>query len=227
MIVVVIIALASGAASIGLGAITKTNLRSACVRLVALSQYAYHRALTNGTTVRLTLDLDEGTVMLSEAEGRVSLVRSDAPLRERARKDGDGVDPGAGIDPWAAAKARIEKPNALVLPPSPFAAISSENGKPIKRFEKHAVGDRIQIASVVVSHEAEPRKSGKTDLFFFPSGLTQHAVIQLRDTGDTIYSVEIHPLTGRATVHNVPFEPEVLTDDPTERDQRATEIEAR
>lgn len=227
MIVVVIIAMASSAVSMGLGAITKTNLRSACVRLVALSQYAYHRALANGVTVRLTLDLDEGTVELSEAEGRVSLVRSDAPLRDRATKDQDAVDPGAGIDPWAAAKARIEKPGALVLPPSPFAAIASENGNPIKRFQKHAVGDKISIARVVVSHEAEPRQAGKTDLFFFPSGLTQHAVIQLRDPGDSIYSVEIHPLTGRATLHNVPFEPEVLTDDPTERDQKASEMEAR
>ena len=80
---------------------------------------------------------------------------------------------------------------------------------------------------MVVSHEAEPREAGKTDLFFFPSGLTQHAVIQLRDRSDTIFSVEIHPLTGRAVLHNVPYEPEVLYDDPKLRDQRATQMEAR
>ncbi len=227
MIVVVIIAIASSAVSMGLGSITRTNLRSACVRLASLSQYAYHHALSNGVTVRLTLDLDEGTVELSQAEGRVSLVRSDAPLREEAFKSKDGVDPGAGIDPWAAAKARLEKPGQLVLPPSPFSAITSENGKPIKRFQKQPVGDNVAIARVVVSHEAEPREAGRTDLFFFPSGLTQHAVIQLRDKSDTIFSVEIHPLTGRAVLHNVPYEPEVLYDDPKLRDQRATQMEAR
>jgi len=228
MIVVVIVAIGASAASLGLGAITKTNLRSAAVRLVALSQYGYHRALANGTTVRMTLNLDEGTVEMSEAEGRVSLVRSDAPLREEAARDEDRGDPGAGLDPWAVAKAKIEKPmDELKLPPSAFSPITSDNGKPIQRFAKHPVGDDIRIAKVIVAHEEQPREQGKTDLFFFPSGLTQHAVIQLRDRSDTIYSVEIHPLTGRGTVHNVPFEPEVLVDDPNKRDTDATELEDR
>ena len=226
MVVIVIIAIGASAASVGLGTITKTNLRSACVRLVALSQYGYHRALANGTTVRLTLNLDDGTVELSEAEGRVSLVRSDAPLREEAARDEDRGDPGAAVDPWALAKAKVEKPiDELKFPPSGFSAIKGDNGKPIKRFAKHPVGDDIKIAKVVVAHEEEPRERGKTDLFFFPSGLTQHAVIQLRDRNDTVYSVEIHPLTGRGTVHNVPFEPEVLIDDPSKRNDEASELE--
>ena len=107
----------------------------------------------------------------------------------------------------------------------PFSPIRADNGKPVKRFGRNAVGDDIQIAKVIVAHEEQPRVAGKTDLFFFPSGLTQHAVIQLRDRGDTIYSVEIHPLTGRATVHNVPYQPEVLVDDPSKRNHEASELE--
>jgi prepilin-type N-terminal cleavage/methylation domain-containing protein len=225
MMVVVIIGIGASAVSVGIGAVTKTNLRSACIRLVALSQYAYHRALANGTTVRMTLDLDEGSVMLSEAEGRVSLVRSDAPLREKAAEDEDIGDPGAALDPWESLRTKLEKPlEELKFPPSPFSSITSNNGTPIKRFQKQPVGDDIRIVRVIVAHEAEPREAGKTDLFFFPSGLTQHAVVQLRDKGDSVFSVEIHPLTGRGTVHNTPFEPEVLVDDPTRRDSDATEL---
>jgi hypothetical protein len=227
MVVVVIVAMGASAASMGIGALTKTNLRSACMHVLALSRYAYHRALTNGTTVRLTLDLEGGTVEVSEAEGRVSLVRSDAPLRAEAARDEDSGDPGAGIDPWAAARAKLEKPDELVLPPSPFAAITTPSGKPIERFAKQPVGDDIKIAKVIVAHEAEPREEGRTDLFFFPNGLTQHAVVQLSDRDGTIYSVEIRPLTGRGIVHNVPFEPEVLMDDPNERTEQATELEDR
>jgi general secretion pathway protein H len=227
MVVVVIIAIGASAASLGIGALAKTNLRSACVHVLALSRYAYHRALTKGTTVRLTLDLEGGTVEVSEAEGRVSLVRSDAPLREEAARDEEAGDPGAGIDPWAAARARLEKPDELVLPPSPFSAITAPSGKTIERFSKQPVGDDIRITKVIVAHESEPREQGRADLFFFPSGLTQHAVVQLSDRDGTVYSVEIRPLTGRGTVHNVPFEPEVLMDDPSERNERATELEDR
>jgi general secretion pathway protein H len=226
MVVIVIVALGASAASMGIGALSKTHLRSACVRLLAVSRYAYHRALTNGTTVRLTLDLQEGTMELSEAEGRVSLVRSDAPLRVEAERE-DGVDPGAAVDPWAVARARLDRPDVLIMPPSPFSPIRTPSGKVMDRFKKRPVGEDIRIVRVVVAHEAAPREEGQTDLFFFPSGMTQHAVIQLADRSDTIYSVEIHPLTGRGTVHNVPYEPDVLFDDPTERNSRATQLEAR
>jgi general secretion pathway protein H len=232
MVVVVIIALGATAASVGLGSITRTNLKSACVRMMALARYAYHRALTNGTTVRLSLDLGRGTFALSEAHGRITLVRSDAPLRERAREDDDdGRDPGAGMDAWETARARLEKPlgdpNELKLPGSPFEAISTPSGKPMERFKTQPVGDKIRIVKVIVAHEADPKTDGATDLFFFPSGLTQHAVIQMADNSDTIFSVEIHPLTGKGTVHDAPFEPDVLMDDPKERNDKASQLESR
>ena len=88
------------------------------------------------------------------------------------------------------------------------------------------MGDDIRIVKVIVAHEEEPREHGKTDLFFFPSGLTQHAVDPAASTADdTIFSVEIHPLTGRGTVYNAPFEPEVLVDDPSKRNDEASELE--
>jgi hypothetical protein len=200
--------------------------------MMALARYAYHRALTNGTTVRLSLDLGRSTFALSEAYGRITLVRSDAPLRERAREDDDeGRDPGAGIDAWEMARARLEKPlgdpNELAPPSSPFEAITTPSGKAMERFKTQPVGDNIRIIKVIVAHEADPKTDGTTDLFFFPSGLTQHAVIQMADKSDTIFSVELHPLTGKGTVHDSPYEPEVLMDDPNERNEKASQLESR
>ncbi len=227
MVVVVIMALATGGASMGLGALTRTSLRSACLRVMALSRYGYHRALTQGTTVRMTLDLGKHTIGLSEAHGRITLVRSDAPLREALREDEDRGDPGAAIDPWEAAKQKMAKPDELSFPVSPFSAISSVSGKPIPRLATQEIGDGIRIVKVIVAHEADPREEGVTDLFFFPSGQTQHAVVQLADRNNTIFSVEIHPLSGQGKVHAAPYEPEVLIDDPTQRDENATEVEDR
>jgi prepilin-type N-terminal cleavage/methylation domain-containing protein len=238
MVVVVIVALGATGVSVGLGALTRTSLRSACVRLAALSRYAYHRALTKGTTVRLSLDFETGAFTLTEAHGRVALVRSDTKLREEAARameeeqegDDDAAeqkrdDPGAAIDAWEAARLKLEQPDTLVFPPSPFQAITTPSGKAMERFSGQPIGDDVRFAKVIVSHEAEPREEGIVDLFFFPSGLAQHAVIQLVDRNDVVYSVEIHPLSGRTTVYDAPYEPEVIMDDPTERDERASELE--
>jgi general secretion pathway protein H len=227
MIVVVIIALGTSAVSLGLGSLTRTNLRSACVRLMSLSRYAYHRALTQGTTVRVTLDFATSTFSVSEAHGRVTLVRSDAPLRKELGRDEDKGDPGAGIDPWAAAAARVAKLDQLSMPASPFEELKNPSGTPIARFRTQPIGDRIRLVKVVVAHEAEPKEEGKVDLFFFPSGLTQHTVVQLADGSDTIFSVEIHPLTGKGSIHTAPYEPELLFDDPTGDPDRKSQLEDR
>lgn len=227
MVVVVIVAMAAAGASMGLGALTRTSLRSACLRVMALSRYGFHRALTHGTTVRMTLDLSSGKIGLSEAHGRITLVRSDAPLRERLAEDEDRGDPGAALDPWAAAQAKLAKPDELAFPPSPFSPITSPSGAAIARFAQQPIGKDVRIVKVIVAHEAEPREEGVTDLFFFPSGLTQHAVVQLADRNQVIFSVEIHPLSGHGTVHAAPFEPEVLIDDTSQRDEKASELEDR
>ncbi|HEX5660288.1 MAG TPA: prepilin-type N-terminal cleavage/methylation domain-containing protein [Polyangiales bacterium] len=240
MVVVVIIAIGASAASYGLGALSKTSLQSACVRIASLSRYAYHRALTQSTTVRVTFDLDNDTYAVSEAHGRVTLVRSDAKMREdadRAAEEDKDRNPedrapvddgsGAGIDPWEAAKQKVEKPDVLTLPPSPFSPISSASGKPVERFKTQPIGDGVGIAKLIVAHEAKPKVEGKVDLFYFSNGQTQHAVVQLHDRDNIIYSVEIHPLTGRGTIRNTPYEPETLMDDPTKRNEDATEVEDR
>lgn len=228
MIVLVIVALGASAASIGLGSVTRTNLKSSCIRLMSLTRYAYHRALTHGSTVRLSLNLDKGTFAVSEAYGRITLVRSDAPLRtEAARDDDQHRDPGAGLDAWELARQRLEKPDELSLPASPFSQLTTPDGKVMERFKTQPIGDKIRIVKVVVAHEVEPKTEGTTDLFFFPSGLTQHAVIQLSDPSGAIFSVEIHPLTGKGSIHDSPYEPEVLMDSPNARGDEASQLQDR
>jgi prepilin-type N-terminal cleavage/methylation domain-containing protein len=234
MVVVVIVAIASTGVSMGIGALTRTSLRSACVRLSSLVRYSYHRSLTHGTTVRLTLNMESGTFNVTEAHGRVTLVRSDAPLREageRAEKEDDGEDApaedSAALDPWEAARLRLEQPDALVMPASPFAPLTTPSGATMERFSNKPIGDDVRFTKVIVAHEAEPREEGTVDLFFFPGGLTQHAVVQLIDRNEIVYSVEVHPLSGRTVIHDSPYEPEVLMDDPTQRDESATELDDR
>ena len=64
----------------------------------------------------------------------------------------------------------------------------------------------VSLAQVATEHRDGPALEGRAYLYFFPGGLTELAVIQLRDGRGYVNSVEVRPLTGRCTIHDVPFE---------------------
>jgi len=210
MVVIILLALFASGASFGLRALTKSRLRQACMTVVAASRYSYDRAIIQGSTTRVALDLDQGTIAIEEAPGFVTLAANDD--ERRANSDEEGGD-HAAVDPWAAAQARLENTLTPTLGRSPFGPIVGPEGEAIRRYRPRPLNDGIRIVRVISPHEIEPRDSGLASLYFFPGGLGEHAVVQLADAADTLYSVEIHALTGRAEVHNYAFEPEELSDD--------------
>jgi hypothetical protein len=76
----------------------------------------------------------------------------------------------------------------------------------------------VQIVKLIVPHEPAPLEQGKGAVHFFAGGMTEHAVIQLSDGGDTIYSIEVHPLTGRSRIRPEAYEPRDLIGDPERGD---------
>jgi len=71
-------------------------------------------------------------------------------------------------------------------------------------------------------HEPVPREDGRAYVYFFPGGLTEHVVVQVSDGDEDeprIYSIELHPLTGRAKVINSEYEPEEALDNLQEADE--------
>lgn len=210
MVVIILMALFATGASFGLRALTKSRLRQACMTLVAASRYAYDRAIIQGSTTRVALNLDQGTIAIEEAPGFVTLAANDD--ERRGNTDEEGGD-HAAVDPWAAAQARLENTLAPTLGRSPFGPIVDTDGDPIRRYQPRPLNDGIRIVRVISPHELEPRVSGVASIYFFPGGLGEHTVVQLTDPGDNLYSVEIHALTGRAEVHDYAFEPDELSDD--------------
>ncbi len=217
MIVVLILAIAASGASYGFGALNRTQLRSACMRLTAASRFAYNRAITRGTTVRIALDFREGTMAIEEAHGRVTLARTDDARRLDLERDGDGEDLSA-VDPWAAATARLADTLHPSFGASPFAPI------PGRHYAPQPVADGVRIERLITPHEAEPRERGVGHIYFFPHGQTEHAVVWLGDGSDTVFSVEIHPLSGRARVRASAYEPEQLL---VEGDASSSEVDRR
>jgi hypothetical protein len=64
-----------------------------------------------------------------------------------------------------------------------------------------------------------PREEGKAYIYFFPNGVTEHSIVQVSDGSDRVYSVEVHPLSGRAFIHNEPIEPEEELDELQEAEE--------
>jgi type II secretory pathway pseudopilin PulG len=217
VIVVVIIALGASGLSFSLGAVTKANLRAGAGKLASAMRYSYNRAVMKGTTVRVSFDVPGSTFSIEEAHGGVTLARLDSDDARNEPTD-EGSAPLAAADPWAAAESRISnalKPN---LGASPFSPLVDSEGKSISRYTKVSLGRRVQIVKLLVPHHPDPLEQGPGAVHFFPGGMTEHAVIHLSDGGDTVYSIELHPLTGRSKIRAEAYEPRDFLDDPDEDD---------
>lgn len=208
MIVIVIMALAVGALTMGLGALGRSKLRSSCVKISAGAKFAYHRAITHGKTVRIVLDFEQNTMGFEEAHGRVTLRDAESShWSDEEDEDEDGAD-----DPWSNAQANIESAIEASIGRSPFGPITNEDGEALERYEPRPL-EGVMIARLFTPHEIEPREAGKGYIYFFPGGQTEHAVVQLENRDRRVYSVEISPLTGHAEIFPHAVEPQELTEE--------------
>jgi general secretion pathway protein H len=221
LIVVVVIGVATSVVSMGFGAMERTKLRSACNRIMSASRFAYNRAIIRGSTVRIAFDLPAKSISIEEAHGRITLSRAD----DARRDEGNDGKHEAAVDPWAAAQARVQDTFKPSLGASPFGPLTDNDGRALKKYANLSLGDGVRLVKLIVAHEPVPLEEGPGALYFFPGGRTQHAVIQLADRYDNVFSVEIHPLTGRAKVHAEAYSPDRLLDDDDGRD--VTEIDDR
>ncbi len=212
MIVIVIGALLAVGATMGIGAITRANLRAGCMTVSAAARFAYHRAVSHGKTTRLAFDFGAHTLAIEEAHGNVVI---EAPGEDDDDEDGD--DDGSR-DPWAAASAALDDTLHANLGRASFSPISNEvdedgDGRveriPIDRFQPRPF-EGCAPHLLISPHEREPREDGKGYIYFFPSGRAEHAVLQLVNEDGIVYSVEIEALTGRAQIHPFAFGEEDL-----------------
>ena len=222
LVVIVIIALAGSGLSFSLGALTKTNLKSGATKLAAAARFAYNRAIIRGTTVRIVFDVPGQTFSIEEASGQVTLVRPDDE-RRKDTADQTGQDVVA-VDPWEAAKMRVQEALKPTYGASPFKALANDDGKTLSRYQNVAFGRHVQVIKLFVPHEPEPLEQGKGAIHFFPGGMTEHAVVQLSDGADSIYSVELHPLTGRCEIRAEAYEPKTLLGDPEHPDESEVDL---
>lgn len=202
LIVVLIIAIAATGITYSLGAITRANLRSATMTVNAASRFAYGRAISENTTVRLHFDFETAQMSFEEAHGQIVLARIDDATRQDIEEGED-----TAVDPWAAAEARLENTLTPTFGASAFSAI------PGSRYAARELASGIHLVKLIVPHAPDPIEEGTGDIYYWPGGQGEHAILQVGDDNDRVYSIEIHPLTGRGRVYDFAYEPEELLDD--------------
>lgn len=210
LVVLAILVLVVAGASLGIGSITRANLRSSAMMLGAAVRTGYTRAVTQGHAVRLVMDLGGQKVWLEETEDRLVLSRdpedSAAGASQSATADGGVAPPAeepAGGFVLGAHDFQIGASNTPRYRGAQFHRIEGS------RFEPRDMPRGVRLLAVYTAHTEGRQEEGVQYLYFWPGGMTERAVIQVADADDgTTFSVVVHPLTGRAGVVPVPVEPE-------------------
>lgn len=197
IITIALMAILAGTVVIGSGMLGSSRLRAAAGLVVTAVRVAITRANSTGHAVRLVFDMDGKRLLLEETEDRMLRIKetTDSHKSEGA---------AAGADPATEAeKAATEYADGIVKGPrAPRArfkavALGANEAEPGKGRE---LGTGVSYRQVHTEHDHKPRTEGRAYLYFWPGGETERAIIQLKRDDDTVLSVLVSPLTGRAKI---------------------------
>jgi general secretion pathway protein H len=187
---------------VGIRRLRQSDLRTASSRLAGAIKFTYDRAVTSGRYYRLVIDLEQKTYWPEVSDDRFYLVRG------RSRPTTDDDDPEKG--PAPAKPAGSGGGSILGLLGSagaPPATVAAKVGLGKPRFTPDAAGKRrsaplpgVTISTVWTARFDEPVTQGRAELYFYPEGRTERAIIHLTDNADNVFSLVVHPLTGRVQI---------------------------
>jgi hypothetical protein len=90
---------------------------------------------------------------------------------------------------------------------------------PGKRGKKRELEGETIFYKVFTPHDPRAREEGRAFIYFFPSGMTEHSYVQLSDGEDRVYTVQVHPLSGKTVFFDEAVEPEEDLDALQEADE--------
>jgi general secretion pathway protein H len=173
-----------------IGSVARVQLRQKSGQLAGGIRSLYGASAVAGRSCRLVLDLDASAYWSECAQGGVRLAASEqarAGAREQTREE----ELLATVARRGDAISDEDRTRAELARKSAFA--------PSSDIPKTDLGGSVRFAAVWVSHQPERYVAGKAFLYFWPSGLTENASIQLAQ-GDDVNSILVEPLTGKVRI---------------------------
>lgn len=200
-------ALLVGVAIPGVQSVTAARLREAAGQIAGMSREAYARAAISGKVHRVVMDLDKNTFHLEATSSRFVLQKE----RSQQLTEQEAKDRAAGIKTERSSRGGRSR----ILATSDSDLDESERLQRDLEAEANWVPADDELGSprplpadcgyekVWIAHQSEAFIRGQAELYFWPSGHSEAAIIRLTDdleNAGRVITVKINGLTGRAQV---------------------------
>ncbi len=197
LITLAIMAMVTGTAVFGLGALRRARLRQSAVFVSSAVRVAYAHATSTGKELRLVFDFNERLIILEEASGKLGTQRKGntggaaaaTEIEQKAEEDAERIVKGP----------RAPKPK---FTPTKAFGFEPQGGKTGKEL-----ADSVRFLSVDAAHQEGPLEEDRAYLYFWPGGQTERAAIQLvlgnpaeADPERDIMTIVVSPLTGKTSL---------------------------
>lgn len=217
MIVVLLGALMMSGAAVSFSAVRRGRARAAAARVASAFRFGYIHALTTGRPTRVVFALGANRVWIEDTEDAHVLDTHD-PMHAG----------GAAVSAEAMEEvARREASNMSSLRPR---APRAEFARPAGQRYRVRELEGATFTKLYAAHESDARTEGEGFVYFFPGGVGERAVIQLRGDDESVFSIAVSALSGHAEIFDHAVEPPAIEEqepnDQTEvdvRDQRLQE----
>ncbi len=213
MIALVIVALMATIGIKGFRSVRKSDLRAATAHLSGAIRYMFDRASITGKYQRLVLDLNEGQYWAEVSDDKFYAPNQAETASDRRKREADEAEADEDQRKQAEKQAQAFANSTTSASNSSFDLSKLEVGEfrpkhaRFAAFKETALKPvrlkKLRIRSVYTPRMVDPVTSGRAYLYFYPMGQTEPAIITLSDeTGESVYSLVVHPITGRVIIYN-------------------------
>jgi len=210
LVVLAIVGILAGMSIRGLRSLARSDLRASVTHMAGAIRYLFDRASTTGRYHRLVIDLETGRYWAEVSDDMFYLPRdpeTESSAKKLAALEADLDEKQARQKEMAQAAGDVDMSKVLPMDfrakKARFGAFKESNLKPVTL-------KNTAIMDVFTPRVADPVTKGRAYIYFFPLGQTEPAIIHLSDpTQQTIYSLVVHPITGRVRIYNSYIEPPI------------------
>src|SRR3569623_820106 len=210
LVVLAIVGILAGMSIRGLRSLARSDLRASVTHMAGAISYLFDRASTTGRYHRLVIALETGRYWAEVSDDMFYLPRdpeTESSAKKLAALEADLDEKQARQKEMAQAAGDVDMSKVLPMDfrakKARFGAFKESNLKPVTL-------KNTAIMDVFTPRVADPVTKGRAYIYFIPLGPPEPAIIHLSDpTQQTIYSLVVHPITGRVRIYNSYIEPPI------------------
>ena len=214
IVALAIVGLITGASVRGLRSLAKSDLRASTAHLSGAIRYLFDRASVTGKYHRLVLDLNEGRYWAEVSDDKFFIPRDAESQFDRHRREEDEAKQDEEEKRKAEKREELQSRSSYEYTGSfDMSKLEAGDFRPKRArfgaFKETALKPvtlkkgSVRISGVYTPRVTDEVTAGRAYIYFFPMGQTEPAIVHVTDaSGDSVYSIVVHPITGRVKIYN-------------------------